>query len=147
MLEGDVRIRREVYRQFVDTGLAPTVATLAPALGLTESAAADSLRRLDEVHEIVLEPGTLTIRKLLPFAMEPTAHRVEAAGRSWYANCAWDAFGVVAAFKTDGTIHSSCPCCADVIELEVRDAVVSPATDVSHLLVPADRWWDDIFFT
>ena len=142
-----MRMRREVYRQFVDAGLAPTVDTLAPALGLSAEAAASALRRLDEVHEIVLEPGTLRIRKLLPFSMEPTAHRVEAAGRSWYANCAWDAFGVVAAFKTDGRIESSCPCCAETIEIEVRDAVASPATDITHLLVPADRWWEDIFFT
>ncbi|MBA2382331.1 MAG: hypothetical protein H0V73_09505, partial [Chloroflexi bacterium] len=32
-----------------------------------------------------------------PFAARATDFQVEAAGRSWYANCAWDAFGIGAA--------------------------------------------------
>ncbi len=147
MDELDVRMRREVYRQFVEAGHSPTTATLAPALELTEADAADSLRRLDEVHEIVLEAGTLAIKKLLPFACEPTPHRVLARGRAWYANCAWDAFGVVAAFGTEGHVYSSCPCCAEAIEIEIRGSEPFPATDVAHLLVWAENWWDDIFFT
>ena len=140
-------MRREVYRQFVDSGHAPTPVSLAPVLGVSEADASASLRRLDEVHEIVLEPGTLTIRKLLPFACEPTPHRVVIGGRSWYANCAWDALGVVAAFGREGDVHSSCPCCAEAIEIKVRDGVPHAADDVAHLLVPAPSWWDDIFFT
>lgn len=147
MNERDVRMRREVYRQFVESGRAPTRDTLAPALGLAEADADASLRRLGDAHEIVLEPETLRIRKLLPFSCEPSPHRVEAGGRVWYANCGWDAFGIPAALGTDGHVHSSCPCCAEAIDIEVRGGTPFPDGDVAHLLVSAERWWDDIFFT
>ncbi len=145
--ERDVHMRREVYRQFVESGCAPTRATLAPALELTEADADASLRRLHDAHQIVLEPRTLSIRKLLPFSCEPSPHRVQAGGRAWYANCAWDAFGIPAALGTDGHVHSSCPCCAEAIEIEVRGTTPFPDGDVVHLLVPAEHWWDDIFYT
>ena len=82
-----------------------------------------------------------------PFSAVPTAHRVTAAGRTWYANCAWDAFGVCAALHADGHVSSSCPDCGEPIEVDVADA--RPARDdlVFHVLVPARRWWDDIVFT
>ena len=32
-----------------------------------------------------------------PFSANPTPHRVLAVGREWYANCGWDAFGILAA--------------------------------------------------
>jgi hypothetical protein len=31
---------------------------------------------------------------LNPFSAVETPHRVEAGGRSWFANCAWDALGI-----------------------------------------------------
>jgi hypothetical protein len=47
-----------------------------------------------------------------PFSAVPTAYRVHANGRWWYANCAWDAFGVLGAFDVDGPSccsTASCP--------------------------------------
>ena len=46
-----------------------------------------------------------------PFSAVPTVHRVRAAGRSWYANCAWDAFGVLAALDVNGRVSSTCADC------------------------------------
>ena len=46
------------------------------------------------------------IRMANPFSAVPTAFRVSAAGRWWYANCAWDAFGICAALHADGRIES-----------------------------------------
>ena len=43
-----------------------------------------------------------------PFSAVPTAYRVLARDRWWYANCAWDAFGVCAALHADGRIETSC---------------------------------------
>ena len=56
-----------------------------------------------------------------PFSAIPTAYRVHAAGRSWFANCAWDAFGICAALHTDGRIETNCPECGETIECDVRD--------------------------
>ena len=72
-----------------------------------------------------------------PFATHTDGARVDAGGRTWWGNCAWDAFGIVAA-------------------LDLRDATVTaqgitlaPGDEdaVFHVLVPAAHWWDDIAFT
>jgi hypothetical protein len=82
-----------------------------------------------------------------PFSAVPTPHRVHADDRWWYANCAWDAFGILAALGVDGHVSSSCPDCADSIAIDVVGG--KPTTDeyVVHLNVPAAHWWDDIVFT
>ena len=58
---------------------------------------------------------------LNPFSVPATPHRVEAGGRSWFANCAWDALGIPAALHRDGAVHSECADCGEPLELEVRD--------------------------
>jgi hypothetical protein len=82
-----------------------------------------------------------------PFSAVPTSHRVLVDGRWWYANCAWDAFGVCAALHADGTIESSCADCGDLIRITVHDMQPDDPTLLFHCLVPAHRWWDDIVFT
>jgi len=144
MDDRDLELRRRVYGRFVELGRAPTAAEV----GLGEAAYAAGLRRLHDAHALVLEPDEpARIRMLLPFSLVETAHRVEAGGRSWFANCAWDAFGICAALGVDGRIDSRCPDCGDRIELEVRDRRPVPADHVVHFVVPAARWWDDIVFT
>jgi len=84
-----------------------------------------------------------------PFSAVPTPYRVWAAGRWWYANCAWDAFGVCAALATDGRVVTTCRDCGDPMSVEVRDRRPGHGGSVLlfHCLVPAARWWDDIVFT
>jgi hypothetical protein len=134
-----LELRNFVYRRFVELGRAPTL----EELGTSEAA----LRRLHEAHMIVLEPDRPEIRMANPFSAMPTPYRVEAAGRSWFANCAWDAFGIPAALGVDGHISTSCPDCGEPIEIELVDRRPVPADDVFHVLVPARSWWDDIVFT
>ena len=135
----DLELRNLVYRRFVELGRAPTLEELA-----TDEAA---LRRLHDAHWLVLEPDRPEIRMMNPFSAVPTQHRVEADGRSWFANCAWDAFGIPAALGVDGHISSSCPDCCEAIEIDVIGGRPEPATGVFHVLVPARHWWDDIVFT
>jgi hypothetical protein len=135
----DLELRNLVYERFVELGRAPTL----DELGTDEAA----LRRLHEARMLVLEPDRPEIRMVIPFSSVPTPYRVEAAGRSWFANCAWDAFGILAAFHVDGHISSSCPDCGEPIEIDVVDRRPEPADDVFHVLVPARSWWDDIVFT
>ena len=77
----------------------------------------------------------------------PSAYRVRAAGRWWYANCAWDAFGVCAALHADGRIETSCPDCGEPLDIEVRDRRPDDDRLLFHCLVRAAHWWDDIVFT
>jgi hypothetical protein len=144
--ERDIQVRNYVYRRFVELGRAPTFAELQDELGdpgETEAA----LRRLHDAHALVLERDRPEIRMANPFSAVPTPHRVEAGGRSWYANCGWDAFGIPAALGVDGHISSACPDCGAPIEIDVHDRRPSPDEHVFHVVVPAERWWDDVVFT
>jgi hypothetical protein len=87
------------------------------------------------------------LRMANPFSVVETPHRVDAAGRSWFANCGWDAFGIGAALHIDSTIHTTCPDCAEPIDVEVRDGLPTATGPVWHVLVPARDWWNDIGFT
>jgi hypothetical protein len=95
----------------------------------------------------VLNPATAEIRMANPFSAVPTAYRVHADGRWWYANCAWDAFGVLSALESDGRIESSCPDCGEPYSVAVVGQVPDVAEMLFHCLVPAAQWWDDIVFT
>ena len=82
-----------------------------------------------------------------PFSAAPTRHRVHAAGRSWYAACAWDSFGICAALHADGTIETSCADCRDAVTVNVRNQRPDDKSLLFHCLVPAAHWWNDIGFT
>jgi Alkylmercury lyase len=82
-----------------------------------------------------------------PFSAVPTAYRGRAGERWWYANCAWDALGILSALDVDGRIESSCPDCGEPYAVEVADGKVDRPDLLFHCLVPAAHWWDDIVFT
>ena len=147
MDEDDLRLRALTYSLFVELGRAPTASEVAGSAALTEAAVVSGWRRLHDQHAIVLDPATDEIRMANPFSAVPTAHRVQAHGRWWYANCAWDAFGICAALHADGRIETSCPDCGEALTVEVRDARPDDGSLLFHCLVPAARWWDDIAFT
>jgi len=148
MDEQDLRIRNHVYASFVGIGSAPAPADTAAKLGLVEDEVAAAYRRLHDAHALVLEPDSSRIRMLNPFSAVETPHRVEAGGREWFANCAWDALGIPAALHRDGSVRSECPDCSEPLELEVRDGELVRGSELLvHFVVPARRWWDDISFT
>lgn len=148
MDEHDLRIRNRVYSSFVLTGIASTAADVAEDLRLAPGDVEAAYRRLHEAHALVLHPGTTEIRMLNPFSAVETRHRVDADGRTWFANCAWDALGIPAALHTDGRVRSECADCGEVLELEVRGGELVRRRDLLvHFVVPARRWWDDIAFT
>ena len=143
----DIAVRNTTYRVFVENGAAPSAADVATAAGISVDDAEAAWRRLHDAHAIVLQPDAVELLMANPFSAIPTAYRVHAAGRSWFANCAWDAFGICAALHTDGHIETSCPECGEAIECEVRDRQPLDSQLLFHCLVPATQWWDDIVFT
>jgi hypothetical protein len=142
----DLSLRNSTYALFVRFGRAPTAAEVAAETGRATTAVQQGWKRLHEQHAIVLDSDG-EIRMANPFSAVSTSHRVEAAGRSWYANCAWDAFGVCAALDADGHIETTCPDCGEQLVVEVRDGRPDDESLVFHSLVDAGHWWDDIVFT
>ncbi len=147
MDETDLRLRNATYRLFVALGHAPTAGEVAREVGGTVTEVAAGWARLHDAHALVLDEATGAIRMANPFSAVPTPFRVLTAGRSWYANCAWDAVGICAALGTDGQIETACPDCDDPIALDIRNGRPADETLVFHCLVPAAHWWDDIVFT
>jgi len=142
----DVELRNATYAWFVELGRAPSSAETAERVRSEPAAVRGGWRRLHEAHALVLDDaGELHMAN--PFSAVPTRHRVRAAGRSWWANCAWDAFGICAALHVDGCVESSCPDCGEAFAVEVRDGRPDDESLVFHCLVPAARWWEDIVFT
>jgi hypothetical protein len=145
--EHDLALRHATYRLFVELERAPTASEAGDAVGLGSEEAISGWRRLHEQHALVLDPSTAEIRMANPFSAVPTVHRVHAGGRWWYANCAWDAFGICAALHADGHIETSCPDCGEALTVAVREQRPDRTDLLFHCLVPASRWWDDIVFT
>lgn len=146
MDDRDVELRNATFRLFVQLGRAPTADEVAAAVGAAAGDVREAWQRLHDAHALVLDE-TGAIRMANPFSAVPTPFRVAAGGRSWHANCAWDAFGICAALGTDGRIDTRCPDCGDAIEIEVRQGRPDDTSLVFHCLVPAAHWWDDIVFT
>ncbi len=147
MDDADIELRNVTYQMFVDAGRAPTVEAVAAAIGTPVDDVLQGWARLHDAHALVLQSGGREIRMANPFSAVPTAYRVHARDRWWYANCAWDGLGICAALHCDGTIETSCADCGDAITVEVADERPDDASLLFHCLVPANRWWDDIVFT
>jgi hypothetical protein len=147
MDERELELRRLTYALFVELGRAPSADEVASAAGSTRGEVETYWRRLHEQHALVLDPATDELRMANPFSAVPTPFRVHADGRSWYANCAWDAIGICAALHVDGRIDTSCSDCGEPLDFDVRDEQPSDESLLFHCLVPAAQWWDDIVFT
>ena len=147
MDDRDLRLRNLTYGLFVERGRAPAATDVAKRAGEPQREVEAAWRRLHDAHALVLDADALELRMANPFSAVPTAYRVRAAGRWWYANCAWDAFGICAALHVDGRIETSCADCGDPLAVEVRDGRPDDPELLFHCLVPAERWWADIVFT
>ncbi len=145
----DRDVRVTIAECIRDRGAVPLLSEVASRVALAEADTAASFGRLAAARVMILRPGTTEILSFNPFASGPTDFQVRAGGRDWSALCAWDAFGVAAALRTDGVVLGHC---ADVcgVPLEVRlagDAIGALDGVVMQFALPAREWWKDIVFT
>jgi len=143
----DIDVKLAVYRHFARTGTGPTADDVAAVVASDRDAVLEAYGRLRALRVLVLEADGATIRMAPPFSGVPTQHRVEAGGVGYWANCAWDAFGVIAALGSAGTIHSRCEQSREPLRLDVGPEGPAPCDWLFHCEVPAAHWWDDITFT
>ena len=146
MDELDLRVRNHAYVSFVRNGIVPTPADAAAELGIAEAEATAAYRRLHDAHALVLEPDSLRIRMLNPFSAVETPHRVECAGRSWFANCAWDALGIPAALHADAGIEAPLGD-GESIRFTIEAGRLQGWHGVVHFPLPFRRWYDDLIET
>ena len=144
--ELDKKVRFHVYDTVMKSGKTPTLAETAAALARDEDAIRSSVNRLAEAHMVVLQRGRGEILMANPFSAIPTPFLVTAGGKSYYANCIWDAMGVPAMLGQDATIDASCGCCGTAMSLEITDGKLDNPQGIAHFAIPARRWWDDIVY-
>jgi hypothetical protein len=115
-------LRRAIFDAFAATGAPP------------ELPDSPDLRALAAAHVVVLDDAG-RILAAHPFAAHEDGARVDAGGRTWWGNCAWDGFGIVHALGLrDATITA-------------QGLTTAQAGVVFEVAVPAARWWDDIVHT
>lgn len=145
-MDFDVQVKLAVYRNFAETGQRPAPQDVAGQVGSDAKAVLDAYRRLGERRLLVLEDDGKSIRMASPFSGVPTQHVVESEGVRYFANCAWDALGIVA-LQRQGTVHSRCEQSGEPLHLEVGLEGPGPSDWLFHCHVPTANWWDDIVFT
>jgi hypothetical protein len=143
----DRDVRLFVYERFLDEALPPSAQEVAVGLSLPLEEVEASFARLEEGHVLVFAPGTRNIWMANPLSAFPTPFRVETPRGAYWANCIWDAFGVVAMVGGEGTVRTSCGDCGEEMELRVENGQLARTEGIAHFAVPARRWWDNIGYT
>jgi hypothetical protein len=143
----DLTLRTAVYRHFASTGQSPTLDTMHEAIGATSDQIMDGYRRLYAKRMIVPAGDFTSIRMAPPFSGIPTQHRVTVNGTVYFANCAWDAFGVVSALGGTGDVLSRCEQTLEPLVLHLTPDGPPRSEWLFHSVVPAAEWWNDIVFT
>ena len=140
-------VRLFIYSQIIQTSAAPTATETARALSCSIAEAEAAYLALAEAHLIVLRPVSTTVWMAMPFSNMQTAFTVIVGGRAYYANCAWDAFGISAALGADARVFTTCADCGGALERKVSGGRISDTRGLVHFALPARRWWDDVGFT
>ena len=143
----DWELRATVLRHFVDTTRAPTVVELAQQTATSEVEIAASLRRLADHHQLALTPSTQAIWMAHPFSSVPTEYPVETSQGRYWANCAWDAFGIAAVVDLDSRTQTRCAESGVPAELGVRGGRLTTTDGVVHFAVRPPQFWDNVGYT
>jgi hypothetical protein len=143
----DLDVKLAVYGHFARHAVRPAPADVAAAVGAPVADVLSAYARLCAERVLVLEEDGETIRMAPPFSGVPTQHVAIVGDRSYYANCAWDALGIPAAFRSAGTVRSRCEQSGEPLALAVGVDGPESSDWLFHCHLPAARWWDDIVFT
>jgi hypothetical protein len=143
----DTELKMAIYQHIAKTTRVPTVEEMADAVGKSTTEIREAYRRLYSNRVLVLKPDEETIRMAPPFSGVATQHRVRAGDKEYFANCAWDALGVLAALHSEGEVFSRCEQSLEPLHISVRKNGPEPEPCMIHFAVPAAHWWDDIVYT
>src|ERR1700757_3577612 len=115
----DTQIKLAIYRHFAETGQRPLLQVIAERLRADIDSVRQAYARLRTQRVLVLEPDGESIRMAPPFSGVPTQHIVVVDEMKYFANCAWDSFGIPAALHRPGRVHSRCEQSGEPLNLEI----------------------------
>lgn len=143
----ETRVKLAVYSLTAEAASVPPMEQVAARIGASVGEVRRGYDHLRSNRVLVLEPDGVTIRMAPPFSGVPTQHRVLVAGKEFFANCAWDALGILAALHEAGEVRSRCEQSGEPLRVPVSLQGPAPVPCVIHFAVPAAHWWDPIVFT
>ncbi|MEO6579489.1 MAG: organomercurial lyase [Candidatus Limnocylindria bacterium] len=146
-----IRTRRFIFEYFASHATAPVVEELMSEFSIKRDEATTVLDDLGAARHIALVKGTARLLMAFPFSSIATPFRVHARGRTYFANCAWDAVAFHAMLgEEDVDIGSFCHHCAEPIRVQMRNGaatLVDPPGTIVYLALKPTQWWDDIVTT
>lgn len=144
------RVRLFIFEHFLHHAAPPVVEQVMTEFSLSRAAATEILKDLEAAHHIALVKGTARILMAFPFSAIATPFRTTVRGRTYFANCAWDAIAFHAMLGDEVRVESFCHHCALPIEVELRQGHatrVNPPETLVYFARPPTEWWDDITTT
>lgn len=136
-----------VYQFWVENERPPSVQDAARVLELDIERARALFEELHAHHALLLMPGTHSIRMAWPFSGVPTGFRAQVSAKNYYANCAWDSFGIPAALHADARIDAFCSNTQEPLHFEIQNNEIRGDAAVAYFRVPFAQWYDDLVFT
>src|SRR5213596_3821802 len=115
----DTQTKLAIYRYFAETGQRPSLQVVAERVHADVSSVHEAYLRLRAQRVLVLEPDGVSIRMAPPFSGVPTQHVVIVDETKYFANCAWDSFGIPAALHKPAVVHSRCEQSHEPFDLEI----------------------------
>jgi len=143
----DTQTKLAIYGHFAETGESPSIEVVAERVRADANSVREAYVRLRAQRVLVFEGDGESIRMAPPFFGVPTQHVVIVDNTKYFANCAWDSLGILAALHHPGRVHSRCEQSGEPLNLEIGLGGPPPCDWLFHCLVPAAKWWDDIVFT
>lgn len=144
------RVRLLIFEQFLKDAQAPVVEELMIEFSLPRETVTAILDELVAARHIALVPGSARILMAFPFSAIATPFRVMARGRTYFANCAWDAVAFHAMLGHEVGVESFCHHCATPIRIELKDGRatrVEPKETLVYLALRPTQWWENIVTT
>lgn len=147
-MELDQAVKEAIYGFVAQEGRPPVLDETAAQVGAGRDDVRAACQRLGVSRQLVLMPDGESIRMAGPFSGVPTQHVVRAKGRRYFANCAWDAFGIPAALRAEAEVESRCEQSGEPLLLHCGlDGPPPTPSWVFHSVVPAAHWWRDVVYT
>jgi hypothetical protein len=147
MPDSDLEIRMAVYRYFAESGRSPALEEMCNITEQSPEEVQNAYQRLYTRRLLVPSADGRSIQMAPPFSGVETQHRIHVGERLYYGNCAWDAFGVVAALGGHGRVESRCEASGEPLIPSLTPSGPSDSSWRFHVVVPAAQWWNDIVFT
>ena len=140
-------VRHFIYTYFLKHERPPTAVEAANEMALPVMEMEELFQQLHDGHALFLDPGTLHVRMANPLSAVPTPQIVNSQGQRYYANCAWDAFGIPAMLAADARIEAVCADCGQPLSFTIEAGELSGDEVIAHFVVPFRQWYDDIVDT